>query len=153
MSNVYKFREGHSVKGVAAQDVGLELEAIRTRHGSLTPQSVVKEARREESPLHSCFTWNNDEASEQYRLHEARRLIVSIRIVNGPASPVVPVYVSITTPEKSREYRPTTEVMSDEKIKERFMDELRRFIETLERKYKGLRDLDDLLERMKQVAG
>ena len=153
MSNVYKFREGHSVKGITAQDVGLELEAIRTRHGSLTPQSVVKEARSEESPLHSCFTWNNDEAAEQYRLHEARRLIVSIRIVNGPASPVVPVYVSITTPEKSREYRPTTEVMSDEKIKERFMDELRRFIETLERKYKGLRDLDDVLERMKQVAG
>ena len=152
MSNVYKFREGHSVKGVSAQDVGLELETIRIRHGSLTPKAVVEEARSEQSPLHSCFTWNNDEAADQHRLHEARRLIVSVRIVNGPASPMVPVYVSITTPEKSREYRQTTEVMSDEKIKARFMDELRRFIETLERKYKGLNDLANVLERMKQVA-
>lgn len=43
--------------------------------GRLTPEQVVEDARAEDSPLHSHFTWDDAEAAQKYRLNEARALI------------------------------------------------------------------------------
>lgn len=39
------------------------------------PQTIVDYARtHKKSELHKCFTWNNTEAAEKYRLYEARQI-------------------------------------------------------------------------------
>ena len=39
------------------------------------PQTIVDYARtHKKSELHKCFTWDNDEAAEKYRLYEARQI-------------------------------------------------------------------------------
>ena len=43
--------------------------------GVLMPSSVVEHARDEDSPLHDLFEWDDFEAAEKYRLHQARQLI------------------------------------------------------------------------------
>lgn len=51
------------------------LMKIEDRDGRLTPESVVRDARNPKSPLHGEFEWNDNKASEAYRLLQARRLI------------------------------------------------------------------------------
>jgi len=57
-----------------------ELKALEDGRGRLTPEQVVEAARPAESALHACFTWNNSEAAERWRIEEARELIRSVRI-------------------------------------------------------------------------
>jgi len=44
-------------------------------NGTITPSAIVEDARDADSPLHECFTWDDTEAAEKWRLHQARNLI------------------------------------------------------------------------------
>lgn len=48
--------------------------------GVLTPDAVVADARRKDSPLHSCFEWDTKKAAQAYWVIQARELITSIRV-------------------------------------------------------------------------
>ena len=61
--------------------VAARLAKIAALHaGTLTPESVVEDARSAKSPLHDHFTWDDSEASAKWRLEEARQLIRSVRV-------------------------------------------------------------------------
>lgn len=49
--------------------------------GRLTPDDVIKDARRKDSPLHDCFEWDVRKAAAAYWIEQARELIVSVRVV------------------------------------------------------------------------
>lgn len=66
------------------------------RSGKLTAHDVVRAARNPESPLHSCFEWDDSKAAEQWRLEQARSLIRSVEVritVQDGGTVSVPVYV------------------------------------------------------------
>lgn len=48
--------------------------------GRLTPDAVVKDARRKDSPLHGCFEWDLKKAAAAHWLDQARDLITSVRV-------------------------------------------------------------------------
>ena len=74
--------------------IGTELAALYKTHGGLTPQGVVKWARaNKSSALHSRFEWDNSKAAEQYRLWQARELIVEVEAIY-PDGKKRQVYVS-----------------------------------------------------------
>src|SRR5688572_22132014 len=70
---------------VAVRD---ELEVIRGAHpdGRLTPGDLLERAKDPGSPLHEHFTWSDTEAAAQFRLLEAQRLIVAVRLHAPTAS-------------------------------------------------------------------
>lgn len=63
-------------------------EAVRQRlaqiekanGGRLTPDDVVKDAKKPNSPLHAHFEWDVKKAAAQYWIEQARNLITSIRV-------------------------------------------------------------------------
>lgn len=57
-----------------------QLETIRVAHGELTPALVVDAARPKDHPLHNRFEWDNRVAGEEWRRHQARNLIRSVRV-------------------------------------------------------------------------
>lgn len=68
-----------------------ELQAIHAKHGKLTPDLVVEEARSAEHPLHNhVFDRPPTEAAEAWYRHRAHALIASVKVVykeadeNGP---------------------------------------------------------------------
>lgn len=62
--------------------VRARLEKLRARAGGvLTPEAVVQDARRPESPLHHEFDWNTTRAAHEHWIYTARKLIQSIRVV------------------------------------------------------------------------
>ena len=92
----YKWRSGFCLtRKVDVSVVGETLESIREEAGLLTAEATVNAARPKNSPIHGCFTWNNDEAGEKYRLWEARSLIRSVRIIREDGRDE-PMFIHVT---------------------------------------------------------
>lgn len=112
--------------------------AVRLREmekdGRLTPTEVLEEARSPESPLHDQFNWNDTEAAEKYRLMQASRLIVRLRVnVTVHSVPLrVPVYVR--DPEVAGSFRNIETVRSHEDASRAvIVDEMKRVTNAVRR--------------------
>ena len=132
--------------------MGEELERIRSERGVLTPDEVLKEAENPDSPLHEAFEWDNDAAARQHRLTQARRLIVSIRIINPPTAKPMTAFVSVRDPEHGRTYMPTVQALTSDDLRARLLMEARQMIESLERRYQYLVDAGDILDRLRKAT-
>ena len=73
-----------------AQVYGERLEYISSKNkNKITPTTVVSDAKNTSSPLHNYFEWNDQKASEEYRLQQARTLInhiVEVVVIEGKPS-------------------------------------------------------------------
>lgn len=89
-----------------------EMERVALDHGGikmLYASDVVESARPEDSPLHGEFEWNDKKAGHEYRLHQARKLIRAVVVVENRDGKEVkePIWVHIaSTPEETAERNP-----------------------------------------------
>ena len=93
---IYKWSEG-SRQNVTAQKVGDAVEDIVAMAGSITPDTLVAEARNRKSPIHNLVTWNREEAAHKWRVHQARNVLANLRVIvesNGEEIPII-AYVSV----------------------------------------------------------
>lgn len=123
-----------------------ELQGIYDRNGQLTPALVLSEARDPEHPLHRRFIWDDTEAAERYRLHQAQVLIRSVNVVieRAPNTPPIKVraFVSQTEihegmdveDEPSGIYLPVEEVVSNDVLRTAWFQTLKRDWERLKAK-------------------
>lgn len=96
-------------------------------NGVLKVEDVLAEARDEGSILHKHFEWDDSEAAEQYRKQQARSLIQRCKISLVETDLVkVRAFVSLPTDrENGGGYRLTSEVLSDEFMKEELLHDIR----------------------------
>ena len=71
---VYEWTQGARKAGLDAQKVGERLSKIHEKHGLVTADLVVRDARRKASPLHGGFEWDDTAAADAYRLYQARNI-------------------------------------------------------------------------------
>ncbi len=84
--NKFKAKKGATFGDEKAQLYGATLKDIKDNNGKLTPNIVVEEASKKSSPIHDYFEWDNDKASDKFRLHQARLMInhiVEVVVVEG----------------------------------------------------------------------
>lgn len=153
MANVYDFRSGFSIRGCNPQLVGQELERIRAEKGKLTAQEVVEEAKFPDNPLHNAFDWDDAIAAQKHRLNQARKLIVSVRVINGTVQTPIPAFVSIRSPDIGRNYVPTVEALNDEELRARVLAEVRQFFEGIQRRYAHFSEAAQLIDQLKKSVG
>jgi hypothetical protein len=120
----YVFDKGFTAK-VDAQVLGAVLEKLEREKGAVTPHDLVEEARPEDHPLHDDFTWDDTEAGQKWRLHEARQLIAHVRVEKGDPSTHEPVqvraFVNVVQEEK-RGYTNRETVLSDAELRQQVLD-------------------------------
>lgn len=76
-----KRMEATAVEPRSSAVVLAELQRIYKRHRKLLKaEDVLDAARHPDSPLHAHFEWDDTIAAEQFRLHQARQLIVRYRV-------------------------------------------------------------------------
>lgn len=130
-----------------------ELHKIAARYdGALLPEVVVSAASNEKSPLHSCFTWDDGIAADQYRLWQARQLIrVSIQIVPG-TDKMERIWVSLT-PDRQLDggYRSLISVMSDKNLRAQLLLDALDDMDCFQAKYQRLKELAAVFSAMKRV--
>lgn len=124
-----------------------ELEHIRSKSadGVLQAEDVVEFARDERTALHSEFEWDDTEAAHQFRLVQARQIIrLTVTVVESPAGPqTVRMYASCDSDrtQPGGGYRPLTEVMSNDDLREQLLGAAFRELRTVRRKYQQLQEL------------
>jgi hypothetical protein len=118
-----------------------ELAALAKR-GRLDPKHIVQWARdNRRSVLHSCFQWDDTRAAQQYRLWQARELIVSVEAVYEDGKQRQ-VYVSpILSRRDGRGYRRLVDVLSDRELRDGFLSAAVAELERTCAKYEDLTEL------------
>jgi hypothetical protein len=101
-------------------EVKAELEEIakNSETGELDPKEVVAFARSTNTALHAEFEWDDTKAGEQYRFHQARNLILRIKVqIVGDSerkeSISIREFASVHSDDGKREYRSITDVLED----------------------------------------
>jgi hypothetical protein len=79
-------------------DGSLILAELARRHGKVSAEALVSDARSPQHPWHSRFEWNDAEAGHRHRLDQARDLIASVRyrIVQSDRLLACPYYIHDT---------------------------------------------------------
>jgi len=138
--------------------IAAELRRIANDNdGILKPEAVVEAARPKGSPLHTQFDWNNTEAAEKWRIHQARNLIrVTVEWLNipGKSEPVeIRPFVSLTTDRKNEGggYRETLVVLRHKESREQLLADALAELQAIEQKYAALRELAEVFAATKRV--
>jgi hypothetical protein len=126
----YGYRDGNGYPGLDADRLAEELEVIRSKHGVLTPEVTVEEARDNASPLHPhIFKLGTKAAAEEFYKNEARIMIRSIYvIVEENPDWRVPANINIRGDGAARGYFPVGDVMASADMRQ---EALRRVWETI----------------------
>lgn len=124
-----------------------ELQAIYTKHGKLTPELVVEEARAEDSPLHATvFDRPANEAAEAWYRHRAQELIQSVKIKyrNGDREVPIRYFVSVER-DGGHVYMPAEEVAQDELVTEIVLRTMEREWKQLQSRYGHFKEFAELV--------
>lgn len=155
----YEFKEGARFQPGAkpeAEAVGNHLEMLRKHFkGELTPQDVVDDARKNNSPLHGLFEWNDGLAAEQYRLAQARSLIRSVVAIykdDEPERPVVRAHAFTHIPEgETSHYRDTAHALSQKDTRDAVLQRAWRELAAWRLRYKSLKEFAGFIETVERM--
>lgn len=126
------------------------------RGGALTPAEVVEAARSEASPLHSAFEWDDGEAAERWRQHQARQLIrVAVQYVPGAKDQQIEcrVFASLTPDRKTggAGYRLVSVIMADDEMRRQLLMDARAEMKRFTQKFRSLEELSDVFAAMTEA--
>lgn len=131
-----------------AQKVYEEITAIG---GSATTKQILDKARDEKTELHKCFEWNDTEAAEKWRMHQARNVACALVLKERHEEKKPPLRLVQQT--EIGVYKPTVLIMQDKdeyaKLLARALAELNSF----KAKYQTLVELDGVFDAIEQLAG
>lgn len=128
---------------VAGTTIQRELESVARKHGGMLPaRAVVDFARDPETALHSMFDWDDTEAAENWRVHQARNIIASVTIEPRP-NVVIRAWCSLPSDRggDSPAYRPTMRVMSDADLRAQLLASVKDELGRLRHKHANLSEL------------
>lgn len=156
MKKIYRWKGGFG-KGLRAEIAVAELERIgKSANGKIMPDMVVAAARPITAPLHPAFTWDDGEAAEKYRLHEARLLINHIIIVpimeSGEERESVRAFVSLAPEDdETRSYESIVIVMNDAEKRSRILSQALGELEDWTRRYHSFEEFSRLIDEVRHV--
>lgn len=139
------------IVAVVGPAVVSELKTLADKNqGLLLPEDVVQAARKESSPLHSKFEWDDGAAAERYRLWQARCLIsVSVEyITTGTKQIQTKVFVSLSTDRKTGGYRTFVDVVADDDQRTQMIQDSLDAMVHFQEKYKRLSELQEVFKAM-----
>lgn len=126
------------------------LRELEEREGELIPETVVKEASDEDSPLHSQFTWDDTEASRLYREEQARGLIRRVKVkwidYGTEDESEVRQFICVTRPDNSKAYVRIQSVLSEEELRRQMIEGAKREMLSFKAKYSMLEELSEFFK-------
>ena len=122
------------------------------KQGLTRAEDLVEFARNPATAIHCRFTWDDSEAAHQFRLIEARTLLVSVRITDdrcGEIQAFVSLRQDRTQPGGG--YRQLVSVLSDDELYKQAVQDALKDHQYWENKYRHLRELGPITRAAKRV--
>lgn len=143
---------------VPAQVAGEHLENLKQQNGGIiTPQIVLDDSRDEQAVLHSCFTWDDSVAAENYRLYQARKIISSLTVtvekINAPEEPkMVTALVNISPLRTKGKYVSVEVAMNDVAYREQVLQNALSELRAFQNKYSTYKELAGVCKAIDDFA-
>lgn len=140
---------------VPAQDAGEHFEELEQEHGELTRELLVNDARPETALMHPLYEWRDNIAAEKYRLSQAGKIMSELVVVKVSQNeeeepPIVRAFIPRTPGNTTASYISTIKALSDASTKEVVLENARRELRMMERKYRDLIDFAALLNEFRE---
>lgn len=153
----FQWNKSASFYHASAEQAHNAFEAIRDRNGKLTPAAVVDEARPTDSILHPDFEWDDAEAAEKYRRHQARQMISALCIVQEETNTPVRAFINVKQPQNSpepegRQYLPLSVVLEAPPLRSQMLADALKEAQTFQQKYQTLSALNPVFTAIEQVV-
>jgi hypothetical protein len=101
-----------------------EILRIKNEAG-LTANAILGAAKKKNNVLHDLFDWDNTEAAEKWRLHQARMLINEVKIIINTKEYYAFENLSISVEESetdnNREYVSHDEIITNEDLRKQII--------------------------------
>lgn len=138
---------GSFYKGIDAQKVYEEIGS-----DSATPEEVLAKAENENSELHKCFTWDDDEASRKWRLHEARRIIQTL-VIKVEETEIQPKkeFRLFQPTSTMNEYKPVQFFQRNQDEYEKLLDRAKNELAIFKRRYQEIAELEEVIKAIDSV--
>lgn len=153
MAMVYEWSEDRRFN-VPAEKVGAEVEAIAAEVGECSPRAFWQRTE----VMRDHFEWDNERAGDMYRDTQARGILNSLRVIqvvdNRKREAPAFVSVSVTNPESggsSRGYRPVAEAMAQPDLRRQVLEEAKRQLNALRRRYGHLKEFSEVWSAIEAV--
>jgi len=122
----------------------LALQKIEKEHGKLEPSVIVDAARDPNHVLHNYFEWDNGKAADEYRLWQARQLIVSVYVVSSDEERVQ-VWHNVKISESKPEYNSLPVILSNTEKKKSLIRYALNEIKYWQEKYRTIHELSKVV--------
>lgn len=156
---VYKLEEKYQWRSgnypVSADDAHKEIERINKKEGCVTAQNVLDQSRPKKAVLHDCFEWDDNIASEKWRLHQSACLIgnlvkVACKQVESEEPKEVTVRAYVNTENnryaKKGSYVSINVAVEDERLYKVVLDNALKELKAFKAKYATLDDLSEVFK-------
>lgn len=128
-------------------------------NGRLSPHDIVREADDEKNPLHAFFDWNDETASDKWRLHQARLLLnsIKVKVQFEDGFREYKKYLNVTiisengknTPKNF--YMDSRAVLSNEELKKQIITKAVKEAEYWKRAYNDYQELEDIFNSIERT--
>jgi len=134
-------------------DIQKELKRITDENnGILLPERVVEEAKVETSPLHDSFNWDNTDAAQKYRVHQARNLIRCTVVYEERTEKYIKTFVSLSSDrDNGGGYREVIIVLKDTDKKAEMLADALSELQAFQNKYNSLVELCEVFDAIRQL--
>lgn len=149
----YTWRPGSRIRA-NAQAAGEQFERLAASEDGLTPFTVLEANTPEGTPLHDCFEWDNDEAAEKYRLHQAGHFIRCIAIKpvqSGTEQKITSVRAYFNV--NGETYEPTIALVSEPSKRELLLKQAFHELAAFRQKYDSLKELKPVFDAAVKCMG
>lgn len=146
MQIIFKASSGAQFVPSKAKIYGQELFRLSKEYDGLTPETVVDEASKKNSPIHEYFEWDDGIAAGRWRLFQARNLLnhlLIIKKVNGEDREIkgfFNVNVSDSTNGKAR-YMTVFSIAKNEDFRGQVIQQALEEIESWKQRYEDYKEL------------
>lgn len=125
-----------------------ECERIQQKNGLVRPHDLVEASRPEDAPLHNQFEWDDKVAGEEYRVWQARKLIVRVQYPEKMEKRT-PMYINVKISEKEQGYMPISVIVQRESLRNQVLKDALKMIKHWQEKYSAIEELADLINQEK----
>lgn len=134
---------GKGIYHANAQKVADEIMSIGDE---AKPQEIVEKAKDESTELHKCFTWDDKEAAERWRIQQARHIVTCLVIRKEEENKDKPE-IRIFHKNDCGGYKPAEYVFTHADEHEKLLQAAYAELAMFKKKYASLQELDWLLEQ------
>lgn len=138
---------------VPAQTVGKCFEKIEKKYGKVTNDLVLDDAKREDSPLHPLFEWDDTVAAHKYRLSQATQLILNLHVETEVDTTVREVRAYFNTSENDRKgtFINVNSAFENPDTRELVLKRALRELEIFRQKYESLKELAEIFAKIDEL--